>query len=289
MSHRAFTLLEIIFVIILIGILGSIGSEIIFKAYENYLISKNLSKVAFKLDVALLQIQRRLMHRVKFSEVVRDNNDNLDTLSRHSSSNFNHVEWIGEEYEARRGEYNGSMYFPGWSGIADLNLSNKQKLVSPGSHLSYATNIIKRLHNKDLTKPHNGCAIIFYNSYIGTPLSAFGWDGSDPNAAFTIHKDQNHENIFLFDNQDKEKDASDIYTLTCSAYALKHDENNNLVFYYDYRPWLHETYHDGKHVILVDHVSTFQIRRRSQAIEIRLCIDDNTTIPIEMCGKKVIF
>jgi len=284
---RAFTLIEIIFVLIVLGILAAVGSEVLFKVYENYLFSRSVENSSYKLDVALLQITKRLSYRIPSSEIVRDSAGNINTLNIPASSAYSHLEWIGRAYEAKRGLWNGNTYAPGWSGLADLSQSSKQRLVTPGSNLSYAKQIISSVYGRNLDNPNNGCAVVFYDTYSGNPINAFGWDGSTPNAIYTVHRQNNK--TFIFDNASSKR-ISDIYDLTCSAYAIRHENNNTLTLYYNYRPWLGETYQNGQSITLVDNVTSFQIRKRDRSIEIRLCVEDNTTgTPVEFCGKKVVF
>ncbi len=293
---RAFTLLEVIFVLVIFAILAAIGSEILFKAYENYLLSRSASNTSYKLDVALLQIAQRLSYRIEGTEAVRDATNNLDTLSRPTSTAFSHIEWIGQAYEARRGEWNATLstYTPGWSGLADLDVSDKTKLITPGSNLSYAKDIVSNIYGRDLSVANNGCALIFRGIYESDPLTAYGYRGTSPNAVHQVHIQNN--TTFAFDNPNA-KTISDVYYLTCSAFAIKHNSNNQLVLYYNYRPWLGESYTNGQQSVLLEDVTTFQIRKRvvnlnrpAGSIEIRICTEDNTTgTPIEFCGKKVVF
>jgi len=284
---RSFTLIEIIFVLVILGILASIGSEIIVKVYENYLLSRSVSSSSYKLDVALLQISKRLSNRITDTEVTRDNSDTLFTLSIAGGTIYNHIEWIGRAYEVRRGEWNGSYNQPGYSGYLDFTESNKTEFYSPGSNFDKAGNIIEAIYGLDLNSTGNGTGVIFYDSLITNPLKAYGWDGSAPKSVHKVHKkDAKH----LYFDSNGQKRASDIYLLACTAYALKHTSDDKLVLYYNFRPWNGEIYSDGNSTTLIDQVTTFKIRRIDKALEIRLCAEDNTTgTPVEFCGKKVIF
>ncbi len=285
--RRSFTLIEIIFVLIILGILASIGSEIIVKVYENYLLTRSVSSSSYKLDVALLQISKRLSNRIKNTEVTRDDTDALATLSITGGTQFNHIEWIGRAYEVRRGEWNGSYNAPGYSGYTDFEDTNKTELSSPGSNLGVAQNIIKSLYGLDFNESNNGTALIFYNAFTTNPLMAFGWGGLAPTSVYTVYKKDNK--TFNFDNDDN-KTVSDIYNLACTAYALRHTDDDKLLLYYDYRPWDGDIYTNGNNIVLIDNVTTFKIRKLDRALEIRICAEDNTTgTPVEFCGKKVIF
>ena len=51
--NRAFTLLELIFVIIIIGILGTISIDILIKMYKNYAYTKEMNFMSEKLENAM--------------------------------------------------------------------------------------------------------------------------------------------------------------------------------------------------------------------------------------------
>ena len=296
---KSFTLLEVIFVLIILGILASLGSEVIAKIYENYLLSRSVSTTSYKLDVAMMQIAKRYSQRVKGTAIAKAGSVTISLMTQVANgANFNHIEWFGRAFEARRGEWNGTYYQPGWSGLADLNTSTKSVLVTPGSNLSAASHIIEAVYGYDLNSTNtaqNGCAVVFFNTYSGSLLSALGWDGSTPNAVYTVYRVSDTKLGFL---DTSIKKASDIYDLTCSAYAIDHNVSaKTLTLYYNYRPWLGENYTNGKKVLLLDNVTTFQMRKLNikvandpGALEIRICSEDNTTgTPVEFCGKKVIF
>ncbi|MRI57942.1 MAG: prepilin-type cleavage/methylation domain-containing protein, partial [Epsilonproteobacteria bacterium] len=80
MTKRAFSLIEIIFVLILIGIVASIGSEIVFKSYENKLISHALNTAADKTRLALEIIAKRFSYRIPGTEVARKSSDFNDVV-----------------------------------------------------------------------------------------------------------------------------------------------------------------------------------------------------------------
>jgi len=58
--RKAFTLVEITFVILVFGIVAAIGSEIYAKLYENYMITRSINSLQTKTETALEQIAKRL-------------------------------------------------------------------------------------------------------------------------------------------------------------------------------------------------------------------------------------
>ena len=295
---RSFTLIEIIFVLIIIGIVASIGSDLLFKAYENYLLSYQLSKASYKTDVALEQMARRLEYRIPYTGISIHDISDPDTIAPLSQVNPNHkiIAWIGQAYEARRGEYNGSMDYPGWSGFADLNESNKTQLKTKGDDLAIATRIIQPIYETNLSQVNNGCALTFttYPENVDI-LTAYGWKkptGTDPTDIFAVHA-QDSSTLIYDDIQPKK--VYEHFTIGCSAYAIvpkpNAQGNHDLYLYYNFRPWKGERFSDGKSVLLVQNVTKFNFRRVAHSIELRLCTNAaiSSDINVTICGKKVVF
>ena len=64
---KAFTMIELIMVIIVLGIVASIGAEIIVKLYDNYMRTRTINALETKTEVALEQIAKRFQYRIKDS------------------------------------------------------------------------------------------------------------------------------------------------------------------------------------------------------------------------------
>jgi len=287
---RAFTLVEIIFVLVVLGIIAALGSEIIVKIYENYFLTRTTAAASYKLDVAALKISKLLSYRVKGSEVARNIYTNTLVTMATQGSAFRHIEWVAKAYEARRGMWDGTSYLqPGWSGLADLLASNKFRLETPGSKLSVAKNIISKVYGIDIAT-QDQCGVVFYETYETDPIRAFGWDGSRPNAIYSVTM-LNDTRLWFSDPN--AKTISDIYDLACTAYAIRW-ENGRLNLYYDYRPWKGENYRrHGRVQTIVEDVTAFMVRKRDVdgAIQFRICVKDASAggTEVEFCTRKVVF
>ena len=130
---KAFTMIEIVMVIVILGVVSMISSDIIMRIYESYIRSNTINKLQSQTEFALEQISARLSSRIKY----------LTDADNHE------INWTGYDYEGFIGEHNGSN-FVGWSGFIDLNESNQTNLVSNGSRLRYVDNIIKTLSDNTL-------------------------------------------------------------------------------------------------------------------------------------------
>ncbi len=58
--RRAATLLELTFAIAILGIVASIGSEIIVRVYEQYIVQRAQYRASFKTELSAFEIANRL-------------------------------------------------------------------------------------------------------------------------------------------------------------------------------------------------------------------------------------
>ena len=67
--RKGFTLIEMIFVILIFGILSKFGAELLFKIYENYIYSNTSNRLLNQSEMAVTQISNRLHNRIKDSTI----------------------------------------------------------------------------------------------------------------------------------------------------------------------------------------------------------------------------
>ena len=68
---KAFTLVELIFVIVILGILSVMSTELILNVYKNYVYSKAINELESKVEIALEQISSRLTDRIRHTTIAR--------------------------------------------------------------------------------------------------------------------------------------------------------------------------------------------------------------------------
>jgi type II secretory pathway pseudopilin PulG len=117
----AFTLLEVVLVIVITAILGSISFEVMVRIYQNYQRSDTINRLEFRSLVLLEQISSRLAARIKQRTFV----------------DSHEINWSGYDEE--------SLMLGGWSGFCDLNSSNASQINSPDSNFSLADSVIATL------------------------------------------------------------------------------------------------------------------------------------------------
>ncbi|WP_200763584.1 type II secretion system protein [Nitrosophilus alvini] len=298
--RKAFTLIELIFVIVILGIIAVIGSGIFIRIYESYITSRAINELETKTELVLSQLAKRLSYRIKEATIARKqpNDSNITALSM-ADQNYQILEWIGYDNDGFRGEWDGTKYQPGWSGFIDLdsNETNKTKIKTPGSKLSYANSIISQLSNGAADLNNTGAAIIFKGLPLGFDINNYGWNENpnygtigNHNYVLRVKQAAGQEDVLEFTENLGSKDIVEQYYLVWSAYAVV-PENGNLYLYSNYRPWFAERYNDGNRNLLAENVSVFKFRQIDKVIRLKLCLFKNITddYNISFCKEKVVF
>jgi len=273
--RKGFTLIELIFVIVILGILSKFGAELLYKIYDNYVYSNTFNRLQNQSEATVKQIANRLQHRIKDSTIARTGTAGGAQAIGENIAGANVLEWIGTDIEGWRGTVSQA---PDWSGFIDLANSNAALLDSPG------------------TSALNGdMAIFFIGSNVDLEGNAFGWDGNPINTqAAAMHRvniaaaGQITPAVADFSGVD----VYEYYQLARSAYAVHLDNNGDLWFYYNYQPWSGESMTQGTQSLLMENVSSFKFTSMGDILIIQVCVSDNNitgTGGYSICKEKVVF
>ena len=104
--RNAFTMLELIFVIVIMGLLAKFGVEFLARAYDTFIYSSVNNKLQSNSATALELINKRLQYRIKDSVIVRENinNNNFTSLaSATPGTTYLVLEWISSDIDGFRG------------------------------------------------------------------------------------------------------------------------------------------------------------------------------------------
>lgn len=312
-KHSAFTMIELVMVIVVFGIVASIGAEIVASLYNNYLRTRAINRLQSQTEIVLEQIAKRLQYRIKDSVRANNNNGAAGSWVALPSAvpGYNIIEWIGISNESLLGEWDGVSVVPGWSGMIDMNDAGNTNLAArtlstPGSRLDFASNTIKALTDGQIAMDGTGTTVnlpvlIFKGAKPLYNVNTYYTQGGgnytvrvsrSTNTRFTIPND---DNLTDFDGDDF-GDLFEQYYLSHTAYALVPVGNANdfnLTLVYNYQPWEGETYAiNGTQQTLAEHVSTFRIRQDDSVVRIKLCIHDNNqsgNFDFSACKEKVIY
>lgn len=310
-KRKGFTLLELVIVIVIFGIVASLGAEIVSNLYNNYMRSRAINALQTQTEITLEQIAKRLQYRIKDSvRVSTDNGLNWISLGTpNATRGFRTIEWIGISNESFLGDYNGTEYIPGWSGLLDMDHNNTRfatrTLETSGSRLDFTEDIIASLTNNDINMSNEAGqlpVLIFkapkplynvnnYYSQGGGNYTVRVSRVAGINTRFHIPADDNLTDGTLYEQ----------YYLSHTAYTLDLVNTGvndfNLTLHYNYQPWQNERFNDANtpRSVLAEHVSTFRIAQdESGVIRIKLCLHDNnqsiaSDFDFGACKEKVIY
>ncbi|EIF07500.1 hypothetical protein UNSWCD_1801 [Campylobacter concisus UNSWCD] len=320
---RAFTLLELVVVIVVLGIIAMMSFNAIMNIYSNYFQTRTVNELETQTEIALEQISKRLEHRIKPSVIARktdgaflalnDNRVNLD-------ANYEILEFIPYAYEIFNDvislDANDNVIEQGgkagrYSGYADLTKSSPATgLISPGSN--FTTGVVETIKDLtcredtnatcvDFTKKDGGVVAIFSDVYYNVQNS-FGYKGISnlDIAKVGVKGGQSGLNgdtleISGFAN----KQISEQYHLAYTANAIVPEQSADpkdtangvfdLNLYYDYRPWMGEKYkQNGEKATLAKNVTRFVFTEKNGVIVLKLCMRAKNS-EITICKSKAVY
>ena len=318
---RAFTLLELVVVIVVLGIIAMMSFNAIMNIYSNYFQTRTVNELETQTEIALEQISKRLEHRIKPSVIARktdgaflalnDSGVNLD-------AKYEILEFIPYAYEIFNDvisfDANDNVIEQGgkagrYSGYADLAKSSPATgLISPGSN--FTTGVVETIKDLtcrdetrdatcvDFTKKDGGVVAIFSDVYYNVQDS-FGYKGDitklDIAKVGVKSTDGDTLEISGFAN----KQISEQYHLAYTANAIVPEQSADpkdaangvfdLNLYYDYRPWMGEKYKpNGEKATLAKNVTRFVFTEKNGVIVLKLCMRAKNS-EITICKSKAVY
>ncbi len=315
MNKRGFTLIELIFVVVIVTIL----SVATFKALQTILIrsykAKEITRLSLQSQIAVNQISEYLSNRVPSTVIGYNPQTGEFEYIGELTSTKPVLEWIGIANEAL---LNGS-----YSGFLDLKKSNKDTntTYSPNSNGdAIAATIQKKFAISDDIYANNIVNLIFAGSFdrgrsdIKDFNNSFGWHGNQSLNSFDI--DINSTGYIKITDTVQPKFIYEKYFLVDSAYAIARRadlkeadwscndvnwsdiDDDTLLLFYNYRPWRGETFcgdsngnPGGRVTILMKNVVRFRFDEIDYTIRISLDINKNIkgSVPVHISKMKVVF
>ena len=274
-NRLAFSMLELVFVIVILGIVASIGAEVIAKVYESYIAQRANHRASVKTQLALNQIANRLRYAIPGTVIRKLTKDGgFESLSEPmlldtTGEGYTILQWVASDGDSFEAITSSTDRKPGWSGFCDIDASTTTNISTPGSNLGLADTIIKNLSNN--AKSVTDATIFFPNDS----------NAYDINAAAG-------ESITLASNPSNR--IVERYKLAWTSYALV-VENGDLVLYYNFAPTI-ATNTVGSSSLLLKNVTNFKFKGRGQTTRIKLCVEENIgegNITIPSCKEKAVF
>ena len=312
---RAFTLLELVVVIVVLGIIAMMSFNAIMNIYSNYFQTRTVNELETQTEIALEQISKRLEHRIKPSVIARKTDGAFLALNDSGvnlNAEYEILEFIPYAYEIfndvpsdnKAGRY---------SGYADLAKSSPATgLISPGSN--FTTGVVETI--KDLTckddtrnskcvdfKNKDGGVVAIFSDVYYNVQDSFGYKGDITKldiAKVGVKDGQSGLNgntleISGFDG----KQISEQYHLAYTANAIVPEQSADpkdtangvfdLNLYYDYRPWMGEKYkQNGEKATLAKNVTRFVFTEKNGVIVLKLCMRAKNS-EITICKSKAVY
>ncbi len=317
---RAFTLLELVVVIVVLGIIAMMSFNAIMNIYSNYFQTRTVNELETQTEIALEQISKRLEHRIKPSVIARkpsgeflalnDSRVNLD-------GGYEILEFIPYAYEIFNDvlslDANDNVIEQGgkagrYSGYADLLKSSPATgLISPGS--KFTNGVVETI--KDLTciddtrnskcvdfKNKDGGVVAIFSDVYYDVQNSFGYKGAgnlDIAKVGVKSIDGDTLEISGFAN----KQISEQYHLAYTANAIVPEQSADpkdtangvfdLNLYYDYRPWMGEKYKpNGEKATIAKNVTRFVFTEKNGVIVLKLCMRAKNS-EITICKSKAVY
>jgi len=307
--RKSFTLVELIVVIVIMGILGTISVEVLRNTYLNYVKSKELNKLSFKTDMTLNIIAAKLQNRIKNSVIAVEcnatNNDcntsgmknyiSINSLTPSNSYKYPVMEWLAVSAYSKRGMWdsNKNLVQPGWSGFVDLKKTqaassgDDYNITSPDSNFTMTKNIDYAwlnnwgvTSNTDIFGPKLDTLVFSGPDGRGDfddVNNSYGYYGKPATRVFKISYISDTRINVKAVTVSNSTTVYEGYYIVRGAMAIVpvydskyHDFNLTLRF--NYFPWNSEMYMDGNGTLLATHVSQFRFKEEGGVIRLYLCL-----------------
>ena len=293
---RAFTMIELIFTIIILSIVAYVATGLIAKTYMAYNRVNTLHKANIKVELALNNIANRLSYAIVGTVVKRKSGTNNIEPINSAPDDYDILEWVGKDIDGFESQ-DANTSKPGWSGFCNINSSTNTKIVTPGSDLNFLNTLITNLSVAKVTNLQN-IAIFFPGNYNYRNIGYKDTSGGTSGVAITNNYTANPNNPY-FTLSTPITRVTEHYKLAWSAYAVLPincgTNGCNLELRYNFRPWNGEYYDSGVRTtprsIMATNVTVFKTFATENRIHIKLCIKEKIGVnkTTSICKEKVVF
>jgi len=295
-KRAAFSMLELVFVIAILGIVSSLGAEIIAQVYDSYLTQRASYRSSIKTQLAVNQIANRLSYAIPETIIARVSNDDnsyvdasyIDTATK----NYTVLQWTAYDADSF-GAISGTSAAarrPGWSGFADLGALTATTITTPGSNLATTNTIIANLSKDTDPKTLADTALFFPDEYN---VNTIGYNG---NISGVIKVTSGVGDVLSVQNITG-RAIREQYKLAWSAYAVVpmppasgRDDVVDLYLRYNFQPWNGSYYQDAPSQPLIRDVSVFQFTASINTIRFKICQREylSSSYSINTCKEKAV-
>lgn len=310
-KKASFTLVEMVFVIVILGILSGFISEIIVHLYRNYIIQNQSLRMELILQNTVDKISNYIESSIRPSLALRNgtNITSMDDVQTMVDGNITNdtaatasnraLMWIGKDVESLQGVWVGDRRLPTYSGVVDLNASSGTLVATRNitndnaDRISQTQAIVERLiGGRNAAVPtdaniNSRYALYFpYANSDDTTANRF-WDVNStsifPITSFANAVVGRNQNITL---ARQPAQMGEKFYLAYSAYGITYDlsadgQDGNLSLTWNFRPWNGDTLatfeaNTNNNFLLLEEVTRFSVWTESGGSILRmyLCIGD---------------
>ncbi len=272
----AFTMIELVFTIVILGVVASIGAEVIAQTFESYIVQRAQYRANIKTELALNQVANRLRYAISDTIGARKTlTATYIPLNLVSDPDMNVLQWVGYDGDSFEAISNSADRKPGWSSFCDITASSSSTISTPGSNLDLASTIITNLGGS------LGGSRIFFAEDNGRSYPISTGSGE----SITMNGIPSGSMI-------RER-----YKLAWSSYALEVDNNSDLWLYYQFTPNVPVPGADipinGSKQLLLHNVTNFRFKYSGGAFRLKVCkreqISSDPNKTVHACKEKVVF
>ncbi len=285
-NRKAFTLIELLFVIVIMGIVGVLALDAIRSYYEGIYRTGEYSKRVAQADHILEQIAKYFENGVSASIIRLDENDapfgsRCDGVPQAGDDNNDYtIAFVAVDDEGMRsGFWDGVRWRPGWT--SDV-LVNGMNIIAPDANYTAMDNLIPLALN------NNSRAAVFRSDGLAEGLDEcrrFGWEVPANNtyeAYSRIMAVNSDTNMTLERALSVSGNSNRAYVMR-TAYAFR-AKDGNFSMYSGFEPWNGEQYNSVPARLMADNVTHFTILYDARNTTINSNVGNIYTLKICMEG-----
>lgn len=252
--RSAFTMIELLFVIVILGLIGGIALETIQQYYENIYRTQEYTKRVSQADAILDQLSKYFENAISSSIVNLDKNNTTGCEGPPESDTGDFtIAFVAPDYDSLR-----IVGAPGWNEDSVIGASN----VLTASDVNF-TNAGNTIHALDPNSSANltNSAVYDTDSADVNACVRFGMNGgAGGNAGY--HRITGSTATTLTLNTENNTTNGKRKYLLRTGYAFRVQDNGNFMMYTNFRPWAGERYNTAagrRENILAQNVAHFYV------------------------------